>query len=328
MAPLKSSSPGPTSFIGGGMNATFANSKFFLKKQNRAVTKIQAVVRAFLVQARVFRETKLEPRLKDLADCERRKLDELKTVEEQKKKETEELPAIIKKEAEEAEGIAEELQREIDDVKKDNAELKEKSKALKHSNKELEKEMSMKSKNDFKLEIQTTKLKTENDKLEKDLQWYKERIWDYECALENKQHEVQRVLVQKNIYRKFIRKVVKLMESNVAEEAPSSPSKKVDRRKHMIRRSSIQKLPGEEPSFDWATQSYDWASQSNDWSKQPITVDPKDDDEEKDKKEGLSKRRHSTHHHSHSHRSKKNGGVSRKLMEEIRNIKKELIKAA
>lgn len=305
----------------GALNPTFANSKFFLKKQNRSAVKIQAIVRAFIVQARIFRQRKLEPLEKDLENCEHRKLEELHFIEEQKKIEMEQLPAQIVTEQEESHVLIDSLKRDIEDWTEWNKKVKAQNKELKKNNKELEKKLAASSQNDFRLDVQKTKLTQENKKLEADAQYYKDHILDIKCYMDNKDRELNKVAQQKEILRKYVRKIIKLVESKVEDDAPvsppskkaSSPTKKTSRRRSLVKASSVKKMPREEACYDWATNSYDW-------SKQPFSIDL-DEEKEEEKERGIQKRRGS----SHQHRTKKNTTVTRDLLQEIKNIKRQLV---
>ena len=123
--------PAYSNAVGGA----FGHSKFFLKKQNAAAKKIQSLIRAFLVQARLYRQRVLEPRRQELQDVEDRKAEELRRIQVQLEEEKKALPAMMKQEMMASEEEADLLKLEIEDYTKANEALKQERKEEKRKHK-------------------------------------------------------------------------------------------------------------------------------------------------------------------------------------------------
>ena len=260
--------------IGGlAINSTFANSKFFQKRINRAAIKIQAILRAFLVQARIFRQRKLEPRLQDIQDCENRKLEELRRIEEQKNTEIENLPTRVKAEFEDAEEFIKILKKEIAEYEEVNAELKREHKEVKKKNKELEKEAADHNRAHFKLEVSNNKLANENKDLSETAEKYKYAV---EGGNEQKAELEQSLLGEaktKQMVKRCINRVLKAVEARAegvdeTERPRSTSPTRATAGRHKARRATTKaKSIRGSASFDWT------AHQSYDWTKNPVSIE-------------------------------------------------------
>ena len=272
--------------VGGfAINNTFAQSKFFQKRINRAAVKIQALCRAFLVQARVFRQLKLDPSRQELLDCESRKAEELRRVQEQKEAEWKNLPESVKMEFEESEAYIECLKRDIEDYKKVNDELKHEHKELKKKSKEPHKEADQHNAAQFKVEVANNKLSKENAGLAEEVEKYGYAIEGRNDRKQEFEENLMKEVQQKQILKKYINKVLKLVEdrafggeddesdhdtkkkqvsrSNSPGRIKSSASNKV--RHNTKKEASKPKMKGH-ASFDWTAHA------SHDWTKNPIEM--------------------------------------------------------
>lgn len=255
------------------INSTFANSKFFQKRINRAAVKIQALCRSFLAQARIFRQRKLAPRLQDLKDCDSRKLEELRRIEEQRVAELEALPTKVKAEFEDAEEYIEILKKEIADYESVNTELKREHKEIKKKNKELEKEATDHNRAHFKLEVANNKLANEIKDLNETAEKYKYMV---EGGNEQKEEFEQSLLTEakkKQIVKRYINKVLKAVEGRaegveeIERPRSTSPARVATGRRKARRATSKAKSVRGNASFDWT------AHQSYDWTKNPVSID-------------------------------------------------------
>ena len=273
MKPPSNNIRAPISEIGGmAINSTFANSKFFQKRINRAAVKIQALCRSFLAQARIFRQRKLTPRMQDLKDCDSRKLEELRRIEQQKIAEIEALPTKVKAEFEDAEEYIEILKKEIADYESVNTELKKEHKEVKKKNKELEKEAAEHNRAHFKLEVATHKLANEIKDLSQTAEKYRYAV---EGGNEQKEEFEQSLLTEakkKQIVKRYINKVLKAVEGRAegAEEIErprsTSPTRNAPGRRKARRATAKAKSVKGNASFDWT------AHQSYDWTKNPVSI--------------------------------------------------------
>jgi len=283
MANLSSTS---TTVLGGGaVNSTFANSKFFLKRQNRAAIKIQAIGRSFLVQARIFRQRVLEPRMKDLQDCQTRQLEELRRIQQQKDTEMKELPTRIKTELEDTVQLVANLKQEIADFERDNEELKQQRKEVKRQNKELEAESAQLKEDDFRLRVRTTQWTKENSDLQHQFDQFKEEMDEWTHIKTCLDADVVKAMRQQAILKKYIAKIIKAVDEKAGNTStssssrskssspPASPKKPTNRRKSLAKSLSKKKMA----LHDSESAGFNWASHSHDWSKNPIVLEDEED---------------------------------------------------
>lgn len=262
MANSTASKRGSVTEVGGmAINSTFANSKFFQKRLKKAAIKIQSLCRAFLVQARCFRQCKLEPRFQDLKSCDARQAEEIKRIQDQKVAEMEDLPRRMKMEFEESEQFIVMVKKEIADYKDANAELKVEHKELKKKNKELSATASTNNALHFKLEVSSNKMSNENKSLEKTKETY---FYLLEGGNEQKE-ELEKMLLQqvhkRHILKRYIGKVLKAVEEKAIDgggDGTSSSSAAKDdsgKRTKKSRRATSKPKPTkstkEDASFDW-----------------------------------------------------------------------------
>lgn len=310
---------------GGGLgitaNSTFANSKFFIKKQNRAATKIQAICRAFLVQARIFRQRVLEPRLQDLKDCEARRLEELRRIQEQKELERKELPEQMKKEMESVQETIDSLKSAVSELEKDNDALKQEHKALKRRNKELKEEASRQNDEEFKLQVQNNKITKENKYLEETYERYKYALEGGKIGRQELEKSTMKEVHGKNMLKRYITKIIKLVEDRgmAADGAPkkdndSSSPAKPSRRKHLTKSSSVRggkkkhssSKNHNSGSSHGETAMFDWASHSQDLSKTPIVLEDEETGENVEFLEKMVEDDSHRHNNNSSQNSKRN----------------------
>lgn len=204
---------------GGGGAAAFGQSKFFLKKQSAKAKKIQAIVRTFLVQARIFREHTLKAKMEEIEVINKRKADEIKKIDEEKQVTLQQCPQLVKeefikleKDSEECKVIIEELRAEVEKYKTENTQMEEQNNELKKTNKKLKKETQSMSKGDFKLEVQKTKLEKERVKSEALMKEYKENIFDGMCQCDDTEDNILRCVHQKKVFKKYVKAIMTVME--------------------------------------------------------------------------------------------------------------------
>jgi hypothetical protein len=304
--PLMRSTTAPvktTVTVGGfGTNSVFGNSKFFQKRLASSAVKIQALCRAFLVQARIFRQSHLEPRLHDLKDVETRKVEELRRITEQLHLEKDAAQAQITQEMEASEGVVEALRKEVDDYTKANEELKVLIKPLKRRNKELQQENTQHRDAEFKLQIQSQRLAKEIKANEEIAARYQYALEDGNLQKQELETALMRVAHQRAMLKKTIGKILKMVEEKVntttgGASPPASPRR--GRRPDMSKTKSTKKIPSransaEEVSkkadYNWAHASYimEFDHKNND-SSDSITMEP-DNNEHKSNRSGAKKR--------------------------------------
>ena len=265
-----------TTTVGASTTSTFANSKFFQKRLNSAAIKIQALCRAFLVQARIFRQRSLEPLVQELNDVEGRKMEELRRISEQMNLEKDEAPVQIKDEMEASQGIMEALQKEVDAFKEVNEELKGQIKALKKTNKELQLENTQHSDADFKLQVQIQRLTKEIKVNEEDAARYQFALEDGNLQKQEMETALLRASHQRSVFKKAVGKILKMVEDkagsgtgNKGASPPASP-RRGRRGSGMTKSKSKKKLVTRSKSSDEVkivgSADYDWASSSYDLS--------------------------------------------------------------
>jgi len=198
---FKSTSSSATVSSHAAAPSPWMNSIFFKKKQAKAATKIQAVVRGFLVRSQILKA----PILAELDDIERRRQEELERIEVGKRAEMEAIRAeferefdLLKESLSEAKELVSKLGNEKAKYQKENAELKLECKELKKANKELTKEDN-KNKQDrlnavvtlavaheriTKLESHKAQRQVIADKYLQNISTYQERIREADEALQ------------------------------------------------------------------------------------------------------------------------------------------------
>ncbi|CAB9513740.1 expressed unknown protein [Seminavis robusta] len=215
-SPKTSGGSQPVSSFGGG--GAFGGSKFFQKKLHKSATKIQALCRAFLVQARLYRQRVLEPRLQELRDCQARKAEELRRIAQQLELEKQEAPEALKKEMEDSEQVVETLKKEIEEYKKANDEMKPQVKAIRKENKKLKEEKSLLDEIDFKTQVEITRLNKEIAALEETAAKFQPALRDGQRQKEELETALFRVARQRGILNRSIRKIVKLVEERATPQ--------------------------------------------------------------------------------------------------------------
>jgi hypothetical protein len=307
-APFKRSTTTPvkSSTIGGvSVSSTFANSKFFQKKLAVSAIKIQKLCRAFLVQARIFRQRHLEPRLQELKDVDVRKAEELRRVTEQLQLEKKAAPAQVLQEIEASEGVVEALRKEVDEYTKANEELKVEVKALKKKNKEYQQENTQHRDAEFKVQVQTQRLTKEIKSNEEIAARYQYALEDGMMQKEELETALMRVAHQRAVLKKAVGKILKLVEEKVngktttkSASPPTSPRRGRRPSGIMSNSRSTRKIPtraksSDDPTtaadYNWASASFDWTDDKNHGSSGSITMEP-DNNQHKSSRGGAKKR--------------------------------------
>lgn len=220
------------SAVGASSNMPFGKSKFFLKKEIKAATKIQAIIRAFLVQARLYRERVLAPRQRELEEVQSRKLEELKRIQDQFEQEYAELPLKMEQDFEDALLTKDGLEEKIKLLKTVNEELSEERKEAKKMNRKLEAESQSLKEQCFKLDVHIHKTQKENQELQSTFAEYE---WAVNCG--NQQRDeleaaLMKCVKQQEVLKRYINKAVKKVETRSLSLPRRSSSKK------QIKRSS------------------------------------------------------------------------------------------
>ena len=253
---------------GGG---AFGNSKFFLKKQNRAATQIQSLIRTFLVQARLFRQRVLEPRRRELLDCQVRKTEELRRIQEQMQEERQGLPAVIRQEMEASTVLVEQLKQEVEEFTRANERIKEERKEERRKHKELDTESRQLKDSTFRVDVQTTKLTAEIKERQETADKYAWAVKDGTAQMEELETALLKVCYQQGVLKRYINKIIKMVDEKAKEHGshstasspPSSPKQQPQRRKSLHRnksnkqgvkkRNSSIKSDVGNASFNWET---------------------------------------------------------------------------
>jgi len=188
--------------------APWMNSGFFKKKQARATTKMQAVVRGFLVRSQIQKA----PILAELEDIQRRKQEELERIElfkraemESIRKEFESELDLLKESVSEAKELVSKLGNEKAKYQKENAELKRECKELKKANKKLAKEgsqnqdmedavtLAVAQERIANLETHTAQRQAVADKYLQNISTYQQRIREADEAIEEEKDHTGRL---------------------------------------------------------------------------------------------------------------------------------------
>lgn len=212
-----------TSFTSGssGDGGIFANSKFFMKKQNRAAAKIQSLCRAFLVQARLYRQRVLEPRLQEIRDCEARKSEELCRIQKQLQEERQAMPAKIQQEMEDSTILIRNLKQEIEGYTQVNETLKEKRKEEKKKNTKLEQESRHWKDTTFRLDVQNTKLTAEIKERKPTVEKYEWAVQNGNEQMEELEASLLKVCFQQGVLKKYISRMIKLVDEKAKKNDKS-----------------------------------------------------------------------------------------------------------
>jgi len=190
-----------------------------MKKKIHAAKKIQAMIRSFLVQARVYRERTLAPRQRELEAVQTRKLEELKRIQDQFEQEYKELPSVMEQEWQDALLTADGLEEKIESLKGANERLKEERKEAKKLNKELEAQSQSLKDQHFKVSVAVHRTQKENEELRPTFERYEWAVNDGITQRDQLEAALMKSVKQQEILKKYINKVVKKVETKKPQRA-------------------------------------------------------------------------------------------------------------